>query len=66
VEGNREAAVAQARAKRTPPIQNPTITVLHVYDNIASALMTTSNGLMGYLHVARQNNQWRVVNVLLR
>jgi hypothetical protein len=35
-------------------------------ETIASALMTTSNGMMGYFHLAKQNDQWRVVNLLLR
>jgi len=65
VEGNRDATLAAARAKSSPPPQNPSVTVLDVYDNIASALMTTSAGL-SYWHLARQNDQWRVVNRLTR
>jgi hypothetical protein len=39
--------------------------VIDVYGNIASALTTTTTGLF-YRHLAKQNNQWRVVNVLRR
>ena len=65
VEGNRDAALAQARAKNAPPVQNPGVTVLDVYDTIASALTTHANGLF-YWHLGKQNDQWRVVNLLRR
>ncbi len=65
VENNRDSVIAAMRAKRAQPLPSPTVTVLDVYDNIASGVMTTSNGVVGYWHLARQNGQWRVVNVLL-
>jgi len=65
IEGNRDAILAAVRAKTPPLPETPIVTVLDVYDNIASALMTTSAG-MSYWHLARQNDQWRVVNRLTR
>ncbi len=65
VENNRDAVVAAMRSKRNQPLPSPVVTVLDVYDNIASGAMTASNGVVGYWHLARQNGQWRVVNVLL-
>ncbi len=65
MEGNRDGILAAVRAKAVPPLPNPTVTVLDVYDNIASALTTMPAGSF-YWHLARQNNQWRVVNFLKR
>ncbi len=66
IDGNRDLVVAQIRMKRMPPLQGPTVAVLDLYDNIASALVTTTSGPMAYAHIGRQNGQWRVVNLLLR
>jgi len=66
VEGNRDGVVASIRAKRMAPFSSPSVTVLDVYDNIASVLMTTSNGPLAYWHLVKQNDQWRVVNLLIR
>jgi hypothetical protein len=66
VEGNRDAFMAQVRMKRMPPLEAPNVTVLDVYDTIASALMTTSNGMTGYFHLAKQSDTWRIVNLLMR
>jgi hypothetical protein len=41
------------------------VTVLDVYDTIAAALTTTETGL-SYWHLARPNDQRRVVNLLRR
>jgi hypothetical protein len=65
VENNRDAVVAAMRAKRAQPLPSPAVTVVDVYDNIASGVVTASNGIVGYWHLAKQNGQWRVVNVLL-
>ena len=64
-EGNRDAVLAQARAKQVPPMKDPAVTVLYVYDTIASAVMTTST-VMFYGHLVKQNDQWRLVNALMR
>lgn len=65
MEGNRDGTLAAARAKNAPAGSSPTVTVLDVYDTIASALTTTGNALL-YWHLAKQNDQWRVVNLLRR
>lgn len=41
----------------------PEITVLDVYENIASAKSSRSGGTE-YTHLAQQNGQWRIVNML--
>ena len=64
-EGNRETMVAQVRLKAVQPPQNPAVTVLDVYDSIASVLVTTATGT-SYWHLAKQNDQWRIVNRLNR
>ena len=64
-EGNRESIVEQVRVKAVPAPQAPAITVLDVYDNIASAMVTTPTGV-SYWHLAKQNGQWRLVNRLSR
>jgi hypothetical protein len=66
MENNRDTFSESVRARRTPPLPSPAVTVLHTFDAIASALVTTDGGPMMYLHLARQNDQWRVVNMLLR
>ena len=43
----------------------PTVTVLDVYDNIASVLLTSASNIR-YCHLARQNGRWRIVNMLSR
>jgi len=65
VEGNRDAMIAAASAKAVPPAQDLKVTVLDVYDTIASALVTTST-YSAYVHLAKQKDQWRVVNLLRR
>lgn len=65
MEGNRDGILAATRAKAVPPLGSPTVTVLDVYDNIASAASTMTAGSF-YWHLARQSNQWRVVNFLRR
>jgi len=64
-EGNRDAFLGAARAKMVPPMPDAAVTVLDVYDTVASALATTQAGLF-YWHLAKQNDQWRVVNLLRR
>jgi hypothetical protein len=64
-EGNRESLVEAIRAKAVPPQPMPTVTVLDVYDNIASAMVTTPASV-SYWHLAQQNGQWRLVNRLSR
>ena len=65
VEGNRDGLLAGIRLKSARTAQDPKVTVLDVYDTIASALVTTSQG-MSYWHLAKQDGQWRVVNRLSR
>jgi hypothetical protein len=64
-EGNRESIVEMVRAKAVPPPQAPVVTVLDVYDNIASAMVTTPTSV-SYWHLAKQDGQWRLVNRLSR
>jgi hypothetical protein len=64
-EGNRESLVEAVRAKGVPPQPVPTVTVLDVYDNIASVMATTATNV-SYWHLAKQNGQWRLVNRLSR
>jgi hypothetical protein len=64
-EGNRESLVEAVRAKAVPPQPVPTVTVLDVYDNIASAMVNTPTSV-SYWHLAKQNGQWRLVNRLSR
>ena len=64
-EGNRESLVEAIRAKAVPPQPMPTVTVLDVYDNIASAMVATPASV-AYWHLAKQNGQWRLVNRLSR
>ncbi len=65
MEGNRESAVERVRQKRMPAPPNPAVTVLDVYDNIASA-MVTAGPSVSYWHLAKQNGQWRIVNAMNR
>jgi hypothetical protein len=64
-EGNRESLVEQVRTKAVPAPQAPTVTVLDVYDNLASAMVATPTSV-SYWHLAKQNGQWRLVNRLSR
>jgi hypothetical protein len=64
-EGNRESLVEAVRAKAVPPQPAPTVTVLDVYDAIASVMVTTPSSV-SYWHLAKQNGQWRLVNRLSR
>ncbi len=49
---------------QTPPAeQEKDVTVLDVYQNAASAKIVAS-GWIDYLHLARWNGQWKIVNVL--
>jgi hypothetical protein len=43
--------------------QQKDVTVLDVYENAASAKIVAS-GWIDYLHLARWNGQWKIVNVL--
>jgi hypothetical protein len=65
MEGNRESTVERVRQKRMPAQAAPSVTVLDVYDNIASA-MTIAGPSVSYWHLAKQNGEWRVVNRLAR
>jgi hypothetical protein len=64
-ENNRESDVERVRQKRMPIAIVPTVTVLDVYDNIASVLLTSASNIR-YCHLARQNGRWRIVNMLSR
>ncbi len=64
-EGNRESLVEQVRTRSVPPPPSPTVTVLDVYDMIATAMVTTPTSV-SYWHLAKQNGQWRLVNRLTR
>ena len=64
IEGNRDGVLSAVRAKAVTP-QGPSAVVLDVYDTIASALVTSPQGV-SYWHLARQNGQWRLVNRLSR
>jgi hypothetical protein len=43
--------------------QQKDVTVLDIYENAASAKIVAS-GWIDYLHLARWNGQWKIVNVL--
>ncbi len=59
VQGTREGG-----GKQTPPAEQQTdVTVLDDYQNAASAKIVAS-GWIDYLHLARWNGQWKIVNVL--
>jgi len=64
-EGNRESFAEAVRLKKAQMPPNPVVTVLDVYDNIASVMVTSAVNV-SYWHLARQNGQWRVVNRLSR
>ncbi len=65
IEGNRDSVLAAAAEKAVPPMTGAENKVLDVYDTIASA-MTTSATAAYYWHLAKQKDQWRVVNLLRR
>jgi len=59
VQGTRDGG-----GKDTPKAeQQKDVTVLDVYENAASAKIVAS-GWIDYLHLARWNGQWKIVNVL--
>src|SRR5712692_3622293 len=59
VQGTRDGG-----GKQTPAAeQQKDVTVLDVYQNAASAKIVAS-GWIDYLHLARWNGQWKIVNVL--
>jgi hypothetical protein len=59
VQGTRDGG-----GKQTPAAeQEKEVTVLDVYQNAASAKIVAS-GWIDYLHLARWNGQWKIVNVL--
>ncbi|MEW5980891.1 MAG: nuclear transport factor 2 family protein [Acidobacteriota bacterium] len=64
-EGNRDSIMAAAAAKAVPPMIGAESRVLDVYDTIASAV-TTTGATVYYWHLAKQKDQWRVVNLLRR
>ena len=64
-EGNRESFAEAVRLKKAQMPPNPAVTVLDVYDNIASVMVTSAVNV-SYWHLARQNGQWRFVNRLSR
>jgi hypothetical protein len=63
MEGNRDGALLEIRAKTMPPMGNPSTSVLDVYDTIASALTTTPAGTF-YWHLLKQDGRWRILNYL--
>ena len=50
---------------RMPAVEGGAVQVLDVRDRIASARIT-QGGAVGYVHLARQGGQWRLVNMLSR
>ena len=59
VQGTRDGG-----GKDTPKAeQQKDVTVLDVFENAASAKIVAS-GWIDYLHLARWNGQWKIVNVL--
>jgi len=57
-------ATRNGGGKDTPPAQQQKdVTVLDVYENAASAKIVASSWI-DYLHLARWNGQWKIVNVL--
>jgi hypothetical protein len=57
-------ATRDGGGKQTPAAeQQKDVTVLDVYQNAASAKIIAS-GWIDYLHLARWNGQWKIVNVL--
>ena len=57
-------ATRNGGGKDTPKAeQQKDVTVLDVYENAASAKIVAS-GWIDYLHLARWNGQWKIVNVL--
>ena len=50
---------------RTPAVKSYTVEVSDVHDRIASARVTQA-GQGSYIHLAKQDGQWRLVNVLSR
>jgi hypothetical protein len=65
MEGNRDALVGVVRAKQMPPLASVNVTMIDTYDTIASAAVTTP-AMSFYWHLAKQNDQWRIVNGLMR
>ena len=50
--------------KRTPPErQQKDVTILDIYENAAS-VMVVAGACIDYLHVARADGRWQIVNVL--
>lgn len=46
-----------------PEERNIEVTILDVFDNIATVKISSA-GLIDYLHIARINGEWKLVNVL--
>ena len=63
MDGNRDGALLEIRAKMMAPMANPSTSVLDVYDTIASALTKTSAGIF-YWHLLKQDGQWRILHYL--
>ncbi len=60
----RRCSIAQSRAGRPKPEkQQKDVTILDVYGNTACVKLEM-NGWINYLHVARIDGQWKIVNVL--
>ena len=50
--------------KRTPPAQQQKdVTILDIYENVASVKVVAGSWI-DYLHVARSDGRWQIVNVL--
>ena len=62
-ERNADFFIERARAGVMGTIPDFRITVQDVYENLAAAKVMMGNSTM-YLHLARQNNEWRIVNIL--
>lgn len=59
VEGTREGGGSDTLAEK----KNWTITILDSYEDIATAKVA-SGEYMEYIHLAKQDGQWQIVNVL--
>jgi hypothetical protein len=55
--------IRMGRAALPKDQPTPEVTVLDLYENMASVKSSRSNGI-DYLHLAKQNGQWRIVNTL--
>lgn len=58
------AQTARGGGSRTPPEQRRTdVHILDIYENAAS-VRVTAHEWVDYMHVAKVNGEWRIINVL--